>query len=148
MWAEPGKRMCSNVQAVFLTDEAEPGGAVVVIQASITVKVSTVFIPSKTVPSPAVRLPRSPSPALNPVWCLVHPLPPPSSGVRQTDPVQLRDCITGHKVPLLVVTQNDQVGLLCFTPVSGPSPGLRITAEEVTVGLKHSPTHRTTTTCS
>lgn len=62
MWAEPGKRMCSNVQAVFLTDEAEPGGAVVVIQASITVKVSTVFIPSKTVPSPAVRLPRSPSP--------------------------------------------------------------------------------------
>lgn len=62
LWAEPGQRMCSNIQAVFLTDEAHPGGAVLVIQASITVKVSTVFIPSKTVPSPAVRLPRSPPP--------------------------------------------------------------------------------------
>lgn len=43
-WAESGLQVCSDSQVVFLTDEAFFDGAVLVVQASIIVKVSTVFI--------------------------------------------------------------------------------------------------------
>lgn len=147
MWAKPGKQVCSGIRGRFLTDELHLGGAVHIIQESIIIKVSAVFI-SVTETGPVVRLPGFPPPGLHSVRRLVHPLPAPSPPVRQTDPVKARHAPAGHKVPLLVVVQNEQVSLLCFTPVSGLVPGPRITAEEVTVGLKHSPTHRTTTTCS
>lgn len=56
----------SALRAVPLTDEAHLGGAVQVVEASIMVKVSAVFVPrAETMVGPAVRLPRLPPPMKN-----------------------------------------------------------------------------------
>lgn len=56
---EPGSRWwcCLAALAVSLADEAHPGGAVQVVEASIIVKVGAVFVSgAETVTSPTVRL--------------------------------------------------------------------------------------------
>lgn len=59
MWAKPGKQVCSGIHGRFLTDELHLDGAVHVVQESIIIKVSAVFV-SVTETGPVVRLPGFP----------------------------------------------------------------------------------------